>query len=150
MVQVMDHDTRGAPGGEEGARRRSRWLTPLIVVGAVLVAGMPAVGQGAARITDLGKPMDVVSLSSYFPLGGFRGMRPSPYRPRRTTVLALMDRSTQPSAMERWPLVKALGWFGTLSRVAPMSYDSVSACSPRFASCLATCSLTRVRLNSPW
>ena len=120
--------------GERGSRRtpqrpRSggkgahRWLVAaalMITLGAL----SPLVVQADPAVTDLGKPVERY-VDPYFPLSGFHKVTFMPFKPTHPTllVLASASESSLSSAIERWPLVKALGWFGILTNVKPTTFS---------------------------
>ncbi len=92
----------------------------VVVTGAILLAtGVSLAGPTQDSITNLGPPLPMQSTNAGFPLSGFH--RTSPFlhangRPELLFIgtLAAIDAK---SAIERWPVVKALEQFGSLMRV---------------------------------
>lgn len=87
----------------------------MLGIGSLVLA--PGSGRAAGSITDLGKPTRDVSASDYFPLDGFHRIKTSLTSADRPELLFIAAQDDAASAIERWPLVKALDQFGTLSHV---------------------------------
>jgi hypothetical protein len=87
----------------------------LLVAALVLVSG---VAFAAEQITNLGKPTGATSGSSIFPLSGFHRIGTSLQAFARPELLFISAFNDEPSAAERWALVKALDQFGTLANVS--------------------------------
>lgn len=94
---------------------RWRHVVRLVVLTTAIIWTSPV--RAAPSITYLGKPTDVLSMNPYFPLSGFHKVKFMPFRPKRPTLLVLASYLGRNSAIECWPLVKALGWFGVLTNV---------------------------------
>jgi hypothetical protein len=71
---------------------------------------------------DLGKPENVQSPNAYFPLSGFHRSKVALPAGRRAELLFLGTQLPVDggSALMRWPVIKALQQFGTLSNVQPV------------------------------
>lgn len=115
----------GAQSSPKGTRisLRStlRWAWRLravaVVALAVLVVG---VSFAVSNITNLGKPVDILSTASYFPLSGFHRVHLAELRQGgKPELLFLGAQGAHYDAInaERWPLVKALDQFGRLTGV---------------------------------
>lgn len=65
----------------------------------------------------MGKPMNTVSTRAYFPLSGFHAGAPALRNDFRPEVLFIgtLDPHDEYSAIERWPVLKALEQFGSFS-----------------------------------
>jgi len=99
-----------------------RWLVTaalMITLGAL----SPLVVQADPAVTDLGKPMERY-VDPYFPVSGFHKVTFMPFKPKHPTLLVLASQVSVTSSVGRWPLVKALGWFGTLTNVKPTTFSS--------------------------
>jgi len=99
-----------------------RWLVAAALM-VTLGALSPLVVQADPAVTDLGKPMELY-VDPYFPLSGFHKVTFMPFKPTHPTLLVLASQGYDTSSIERWPLVKALGWFGTLTNVKPTTFSA--------------------------
>jgi len=99
-----------------------RWLVAAALM-VTLGALSPLVVQADPAVTDLGKPMERY-VDPYFPLSGFHKVTFMPFKPTHPTLLVLASQGYDTSSIERWPLVKALGWFGTLTNVKPTTFSA--------------------------
>jgi hypothetical protein len=112
--------------------RRSRhrmWMAVLVVtaLAAATAAGVYAV----ASVLDLGKPTNQVSTNSTFPLSGFHRLAQALAPSKGKATLIFIGTQFAPpqqgffydqsSAVERWPVVKALTQFGSLSNISPLT-----------------------------
>jgi hypothetical protein len=116
------------------ARPRPRWFArrlgvspprsrmgKAVVVASVMCLLSVGVVYAATSILDLGRPTDAQSTNSHFPLSGFHR---TAVQLRAHGVPALVWIGTAwpgdaMSAVERWPVVKALEQFGTFSKMVP-------------------------------
>jgi hypothetical protein len=99
---------------------RRRWSRGFSVsVAAVLVLIAVGATYAISSITNLGKPVDVQSTNQYFPLDNFRRIGQPLAQHGRAELLFIGTLATADgrSAAERWPVVKALEQFGTISNV---------------------------------
>ncbi len=124
--------------------RRWRTHTKLYAACATVAASVILLATGASiagptqdSITNLGPPLSMQSTNAGFPLSGFH--RTSPFlhangRPELLFIgtLAAIDAK---SAIERWPVVKALEQFGSLTRVKALDAKCLLSgipCVPTF------------------
>jgi hypothetical protein len=129
-TEATPADTPSRPGA---TRRRYARVGPIALLLAALITG---VALAATQITNLGKPVNITSTNSYFPLSGFHRMSSalSKAQPRKAALTFIGTNSSPAnspfqdpwSAAERWPVVKALSQFGTLTKVVPLTQN----CSP--------------------
>jgi hypothetical protein len=102
----------------------------------VLASGVAAALTKSPAITDLGKPTNDVP--QYLPLGGFRHMKKPLVAGKVPTLLFMGTQIDDGSAAERWPVVKALAQFGTLTGVRPsMSRTCANQYDPVTIDCTA-------------
>jgi hypothetical protein len=90
----------------------------------VTCVSVTSVAAANRSLTDLGKPLNVTSTQSYYPLDGFHKIDGLPTHGK--VVLLFIGASgnyyrLDNVAMERWPIVKTLEQFGTLSNVRSVS-----------------------------
>lgn len=100
-------------------RRPPLSLRPLLLTLAALVitAGVVVAASG---ILNLGKPTTDVPSNQFFPLSGFRRMAHPLHGGSRVEVMVLTVNGLFPTeAIERWPVVKALEQFGTITNIHP-------------------------------
>lgn len=92
--------------------------------GALALSGALA----APSVTDLGRPMDVVSTDAYLPLSGFHLMRDNVQQHGKPELIFMGAMGPMYTAInaERWPVVRALDQFGTLKNVRAVDH----ACHP--------------------
>lgn len=90
-----------------------------------------------ASITDLGRPTNAVP--QYVPLGGFQRRGPVLRSGHKPELLFIGTQPDENSAAERWPLVKALTQFGTLTgaksstaRYCSLDKDRSLLCTPPY------------------
>ena len=117
----------GPRAGLAVASRPGRWRlhTKLyaalaVAIAAVIVAATSVTMAGSKQgsVTDLGPPTN--ALPQFPPTGGFRRVKTtltSHGVPELLFIGTLLD---ERSSAERWPVVKALNQFGTLSNVSPV------------------------------
>lgn len=104
---------RGVPLSRFGLPVLARHPLAVLVGAIALSAG---VAFAANAIVNLGKPANIQSTNVYFPLSGFHRVGVSLGQHGRPVLLFMGLKGTeQSSAMERWPLVKALDQFGSLA-----------------------------------
>jgi len=98
----------------------------------VPVAALAGVAIAASSITDLGSPTNNTALNSLFPLDGFHRVHTSVGSRGHAELLFLgtMYPNDFQSQVERWPVVKALDQFGTLTGVRPDSPQCVLSRNP--------------------
>lgn len=94
---------------------RSRWTPAVVVLAAVLAAGT---ALALVNLANLGAPTDDVP-GPPARLGGFYPGAPVLRQQGKVEVLVFESLWDGGSALERWPLVKALGQFGTWTGLAP-------------------------------
>jgi len=111
----------------------------VVVTGAILLAtGATMAGPTQASITNLGPSTNALSPATTFPLSGFHRIGKPLGSQSRPELLwigtylqignSLLDSK---SAIERWPVIKALTQFGAFSRVGPAHVDCfTSAAAP--------------------
>lgn len=94
--------------------RQSSWWRPGWASAAILVAAVLAAGTAFAfvNLANLGAPTSDVPQPSAS-LDGFRAGAPDLHIQRKAEVLVFESLWDGGSALERWPLIKALGQFGT-------------------------------------
>ena len=90
-------------------------LLALVLAAAISYTSVSA----ASGILDLGSPTNDVP--PFLPLGGFHRVGQPARAGSRAQVLFIGTQSDIFSAMERWPMVKALQQFGTLSGVKALT-----------------------------
>jgi hypothetical protein len=116
------------------ALRRARWPRTQgrrLSILAVLVLMASGVALAATNITNLGKPTDIQSTASYFPLSGFHISAVGFAHHKRPELLLLVDVGYYPANIEGWPIVKALSQFGTLVGVKPLDLQCRRVAGPR-------------------
>lgn len=108
-----------------GWQRTPWWRTLVTRPGLlVVVAGLILVTTGIAIATsgilDLGKPTNTLSTNSNFPISGFHRVKLNLRSHGKTEFLWIgtMWPGDPASAVERWPIVKALEQFGSFSGIA--------------------------------
>lgn len=112
----------GAASPHLGWLHRSRWPRTQggrLVLAAVLLLTVSGVALAATTVTNLGKPTEIQSTAAYFPLSGFHRVSTSfevHGKPELVFIGAQGPRYEHVN-VERWPLIKALQQFGTLSGV---------------------------------
>jgi hypothetical protein len=148
------HPPVDVPGRGRASSLRPRWrVTGLLLGACLLVALIGGVAFALSSILDLGKPSNATSLNPYFPLSGFRHMHASllPGSKPEVLVLGTLDVDDIRTAMERWPLVKALNQFGAFSGLKAVDRDC-SAPHPlmRIACSLPTFDWSHARYQSPY
>jgi hypothetical protein len=126
-VVLRRHIRHGAASVERPHRllpRAARWLprrrlspAALVLTLALLVSGVSLV-LAASGIINLGTPTGATSPSPVFPLSGFHRAGASLHAFARPELLFISAANDDPSAAERWALVKALDQFGTLANVS--------------------------------
>jgi len=84
-------------------------LLPIALLGAAALA--------ATGITYLGPPRPIQSPQTFFPLGGFQRMKGGPVTANPDLIFLGTLLPNDNSSVERWPVVKALDQFGTLTGV---------------------------------
>lgn len=102
-------------------RTTLHWVWRLSAVAFVALALLAVgVSLAVANLTDLGKPVNIQSTASYFPLSGFHRVHLSLRRGGKPELLFLAAQMPYDDAInaERWPLVKALDQFGRLTHVS--------------------------------
>jgi hypothetical protein len=121
---VSPHDDSQTSHG--GGPARLRHLRPvrfkrvrLVLAGSLLSLLAVGIGLAVSNITNLGKPIDVQSTNQYFPLDDFHRIGQSPTQRGQAELLFIGTLATadSKSATERWPVVKALEQFGTITNV---------------------------------
>lgn len=122
-LDQLDRSVSTEPARASGWRMHTKLYAALalVVTSAILLAtGATMAGPTPASITNLGPPLAVQSTASNFPLSGFHRLTPALLPPRGKPHLTFIGTLEDgPSAGERWPVVKALDQFGTLSNVSP-------------------------------
>jgi len=108
-----------------------------MLLGSVGLPLIVSVSVAASSPTDLGPPMDIQSTAAYFPLSGFHRIPTTLKQHGKPEILFISAESDGASAAERWPLVKALDQFGSLSAVResttnPLYLGSAMAAYPTF------------------
>ncbi len=98
-------------------RPRSRIATACLAIAMVTVS--VGVAFAASNIVDLGKPTNTLSTNAYFPIDRFHRTAIQTAVNGRARVYYFGDLLAQPDAAEVWPLVKALGQFGSFHGVRP-------------------------------
>lgn len=95
-------------------RTRVGWI---LLVGSLMLLASGGVVAGS-NILNLGKPVDIQSTNAYFPLSGFHRIKTN-LRLRGKPELFFMgvQGPVDKVSVERWPVVKALEQFGTLTGV---------------------------------
>ncbi len=122
-LDQLDRSISAEPAKASGWRMHTKLYAAftLVVTSAILLAtGATMAGPTQASITNLGRPLPVQSTNSGFPLSGFHRLTPALLPPRgkpQLTFIGTLEDAL--SAGERWPVVKALDQFGTLSNVSP-------------------------------
>jgi hypothetical protein len=122
-----------------------------VILAALLLVHMPA--RATSGITDLGRPLNITSTQSYFPLSGFHHVKENPHQGKKP-LLIFLGAQVQGTSIgpERWPVVKALNQFGTLSgvrSVAPRCLPVTSGGFPGEQSCSEpTFDLSHARYSS--
>jgi len=117
----------------EHAPRRNRGLNSLVPRGCFMKRSLCFIlivltlnatdALAASGVVSLGKPTETQSTAVGFPVSGFhRGGKPL-NRSGLPELLFIGTQADVASAAERWPLVKALNQFGTLSGVQPSTSD---------------------------
>jgi len=95
-------------------RASARWAAVALAVSIAL----SATGATATGITNLGKPTNDLS-TDLFPLSGFHHSAFNAVAGGKAKLVFVGTQGDGASAVERWPVVKALDQFGTLSNVQP-------------------------------
>jgi len=131
----------------------------VVVTGAILLAtGVSLAGPTQASVVDLGKPTNALSPATTFPLSGFHRIGKPLGSHSRPELLwigtylqignSLLDSK---SAIERWPVVKALTQFGAFSRVGPTHIDCfTTAAAPHGICHLPSFDWTHARYRSSY
>jgi hypothetical protein len=107
------------------SRRRHSSRGFSLSAAAVLLVAVAGIAYAVSSITNLGKPVEVLSPMQTLPLGGFKesiSVLSRATKPRLLFIGAMRlstDSLETRSAAERWPVVKALSQFGTFSGVTP-------------------------------
>lgn len=114
-----------------GAPRRRRRLLPRVasVAGVVIACVIAlAVSQSLATVNpaNLGPPTDAAP--PYLPLGSFQRVGAPLYQGGKVELLFISSQADAYAAAERWPIVKALGQFGTFSGLRPTVSDRTRSC----------------------
>jgi hypothetical protein len=112
QLGTRERGTRGS-----GSRLASRFRPVLVGIVALLLAGGAALAT--SNILNLGKPTNTLSTATYFPLSGFHRIPITLHTHDKPELLFIGTQVDAPSAVERWPVVKALEQFGTLANVRP-------------------------------
>jgi hypothetical protein len=96
-------------------RTRVGWT---LALGTLLLLASGAAVAGS-NILNLGKPVDIQSTAAYFPLSGFHRVSTNVQVHRMPELVFIAAQGPLYNSInaERWPVVKALQQFGTLSRV---------------------------------
>jgi hypothetical protein len=95
---------------------RLRLATLVCLVALLIVASGAAVA--GSNILNLGRPVNIQSTNAYFPLSGFRRVGLNLRLNGKPELLFMgVQGPVDKISVERWPLVKALEQFGTLSGV---------------------------------
>ncbi len=113
------------------APRRSRRLVPRVAsVAALAIACVIAltVTQSLATLNpaNLGPPTDAAP--PFLPLGLFQHVGAPLYQGGKVELLFISSQPDATAAAERWPIVKALGQFGTFSGLRPALSDLTRMC----------------------
>lgn len=89
----------------------------MVIIGTTLLPTRST--SAASTIVDLGKPADVASTNNYFPLSGFHrvGKSGPAHGKVRLVFIGTLSTEDSRSAVERWPVVKALDQFGQFTGV---------------------------------
>jgi len=113
--------TRHQRSSADGAPSRPRLVPRLASVAGVAIACVIAlaVSQGLATLNpaDLGPPTDAAP--PYRPLDLFQRVSAPLYQGGKVELLFISSQGDAYAAAERWPIVKALGQFGTFSGLRP-------------------------------
>jgi hypothetical protein len=95
-------------------RTRVGWMLLLGVI--LLLASGAAVAR--SNILNLGKPVNIQSTNAYFPLSGFHRIKTNLRLQGKPELFFMgVQGPVDKISVERWPLVKALEQFGTLTGV---------------------------------
>jgi hypothetical protein len=98
-------------------RTRVGWI--LVLSALLLLASGGAIA--GSNILNLGKPVDIQSTNAYFPLSGFHPIPTKLYSHGKPELFFMgAEGPIDKISVERWPVVKALEQFGTLSGVKPV------------------------------
>jgi hypothetical protein len=127
----------------------------LLLAGAGVMRVVPF-QTGTSGATNLGPPMNIQSTAGYFPLSGFRRISMNLRRGGKPELLFIgaQGQFFNQINIERWPVVKALDQFGTLSAARPVDgqCQKVRSRSPETAGMpicgYSTFDLTRARYSS--
>jgi len=116
--------------GTEAPSRRRRLVPRVASLAGVAVACVIAlaVTQGLATMNpaNLGPPTDAAP--PYLPLGSFQRVGAPLYQGGKVELLFISSQGDAYAAAERWPIVKALGQFGTFSGLRPAFSDLTRSC----------------------
>lgn len=107
--------------GTDAPSRRRRLVPRLASVASVAIACVIALAgtQGLATLNpaNLGPPTDAAP--PYLPLDSFQRVGAPLYQGGKVELLFISSQGDAFAAAERWPIVKALGQFGTFSGLRP-------------------------------
>lgn len=104
-------------------RTRMGWI---LLLGTLLLLA-PGVAVAGSNILNLGKPVDIQSTNAYFPLSGFHRINTKLRLHGKPELLFMGAQGPSDKiSVERWPLVKALEQFGTLSGVKAVERGCVT------------------------
>ncbi len=116
--------------GADAPSRRRRVVPRLASVAGVAIACVIAlaVTQSLATMNpaNLGPPTDAAP--PYLPLDSFQRVGAPLYQGGKVELLFISSQSDAYAAAERWPIVKALGQFGTFSGLRPAFSDLTRSC----------------------
>lgn len=130
---------------------RRAWVPALAVILLLVIAG---VALALSNVTNLGGPANIESTNAYFPLSGFHRMKGGVHQSGKPVLLFVGSQgpSLQSINAERWPVVKALDQFGTLSGVSPVERQCTTVPNGMFkgqtACTIPTFDLSQARYRS--
>jgi hypothetical protein len=122
-------------------RARVGWV---VLLSALLLLASGAAVAGS-NILNLGKPVNIQSTNAYFPLSGFHRIKTNLRLQGKPELFFMgVQGPVDKISVERWPLVKALEQFGTLTGVKAVERDCNGQCSS------ASFDLSRARFTSKY
>jgi hypothetical protein len=121
---IMGGDSAGSGTGRAVAgllhRKplRLRWVHLPVIAGLLSLLAV-GIGFAVSNITNLGKPVDIQSTAAYFPLSGFHRVSTSlpPHGKPELLFIGAQGIRFERINVERWPVVKALQQFGSLTGI---------------------------------
>jgi hypothetical protein len=96
----------------------------------IVLLGWPASGSASTSITYLGVPTNDVPAPPAPVLGYYHKQGPFLRHGSKPELLFIGTFADGNSAMERWPVVKALGWFGSFSGAASVQQPTCILAGP--------------------